>query len=81
MIPLTICVGLVAFILWAARRYERAIRILAKRYEEKVHLDVKGTEAAIRACDLLMEIHDDPQSDEYRTAMELKLRLERKARV
>lgn len=80
MIPLTICVGILALVFWFTNKYERHIRVMAKRYEPKIRLDRDAQKTLIEACDLLMEVHTDPQSQEYRTAVELKLRLEKALR-
>ncbi len=80
MIPLTICVGFIAFVFWFVSHYERHIRVLSKRYELKVRLNLEEQEAVINACDVIMESYGDPQSNEYRNAMELKLKLERARR-
>jgi len=82
MIPLAICVAILALIFWAANRYDRKIHVLHKWYSrhDKIKLDAEGVALMIKSCDLLMDVYPDPQSDEYRTALELKLRLEKASR-
>jgi hypothetical protein len=80
MIPLDLCVGAVALIFWFVGKYERHITVLSKRYEKKVSRESEGWAALSQCCDLLMEIYSDPQSDEYRKVMDLKIKLEKAKR-
>ena len=82
MTVLAICVGILALLFWFANNYQRKIHVLHKWYSrhDTIKLDAEGVDAMIKSCDLLMEAYPDPQSNEYRTALELKLKLERKTR-
>lgn len=80
MIPLAIGVGIMALLMFLSVKYERHIRVMARRYDPKIRMNRQEQKLIIASCDMVMELHPDPQSDEYRLAMELKLRLEKKLR-
>ncbi len=82
MIPLAIGVGIMALLIWLAGRYERPLLAMLKRLErsDRVRLNESAQKEIIEGCDLMMEIHPDPQCDAHRIARDLKLRLEKKAR-
>jgi hypothetical protein len=77
MIGLCIAVAILWFLFWFANKYERRIRVLSKRYERKITIADEHVDSIVDACELIMEVYPDPQSDEYRNAMQLKLNIEK----
>jgi hypothetical protein len=73
-----ICLTFVVLVFWAAGRFERKIRVSSKwvTRHDKIRIDDRTARDVIKGCDFILEVCD-PQSNEYRDAMETKLKLER----